>query len=98
MALDLIVSAVVVGKDESLTGDQLPGATPSKQDDRILHGGLTGGINIFRFEQKTLCPHLIKQGLADQGWWPHAFFGKGRAGYKKQTKQESEGPKKNMHR
>ena len=85
--LDLAVSAVVVGEEQPLVGDQFSGAAGTEQDDGILEGGLVDAVDIFGGELEALGLH-VGDALGDQGRQPHAFIRLERTGGDDERQQE----------
>jgi len=77
VGLYLSIAAMVVGDEQSLCRDDLPGATATKVNDSIFKTGPVHAVNIFGCETETEFLHLRDLLLYEHGE-PHAFIGKGR--------------------
>src|ERR1700733_2354999 len=56
---DRLISAVMIGKDQSLAADDLAGAAPAENNDGVLDGSLIDAIELRRGELKPLFHHIV---------------------------------------
>jgi len=70
--LDLSVSAVMVGQEQSFRGNHFSCAASSKQYDRILEGCLIDAVDVICSELESLCLHVV-DALRDERRQPHSF-------------------------
>ena len=87
--LDVAVSAVVVGDDESLVGDHLSGASASEMDDGVFEGGVVDAVDLFGCEAAAELRHCARVHLLEKREQPHAFIRAGADG-ERHGRRESE--------
>ena len=73
VALDVAVAAVVVCKQQTVSGDEFSGAARAEEYDGILQGRLVDAVNIFRAEPEAFRLHVADT-LRNQRGQPHAFI------------------------
>ena len=76
VALDGVVSAVVVGEQESFRGDEFSGAAAVEEHHGILHRGAVDRVDVFGREAETFGTHVI-DAFGDEAREPHALVGRG---------------------
>ena len=77
MRLYGVVTAVVVGQQQSFGRDQLARAAAVEQHHGVFHRSLVDRIDVFGREPETFCAHVV-DALRNQAWEPHALVGRGR--------------------
>ena len=87
-ALDTAISAVVVGYQQALVGDDLTGAASAELDDRVFQGRLVDGIDLLRRQLAAGGLQVFLVHLLDQRQQPHTFIG-GSAHHQGKRSQES---------
>ena len=76
MALDGVVTAVVVRQQQPFRGDEFSGAASSEEHHGILHRGAVDRIDIFSREAETFGTHVV-DAFGDEAREPHALVGCG---------------------
>ena len=56
--LDLSISAVMIGKQQSISRNQLSGTATAEKDYSILQGCLVDAVDVFCTESESLCLHV----------------------------------------
>ena len=77
MRLYGVVTAVVVGQQQSFGRDQLARAAAVEQHHGVFHRSLVDRIDVFGREPETFGAHVV-DALRNQAWKPHALVGRGR--------------------
>ena len=58
MPLDIAVSAVMVGEEQTFVRDDFSGAAASEQDDGVLEGSLVDAVDVFSGEFEPFGLHV----------------------------------------
>ncbi len=80
--LDIAVSAVVVGHDEALFGDNLSGTTAAELDDGILQRRMVDAIYFIRGKFASRLPQIFLVHFLEKGQKPHTLICRSRNGNK----------------
>ena len=72
MALDGVVTAVVVRQQQSFRGDEFSGAAAVEEHHGILHRGAVDRIDLFGRESESFGAHVVDAG-GDEAREPHAL-------------------------
>ena len=78
MALYLGISAMMIGEQKTVRGDDFARATSAEEHDCILQGGLIDTVDVLGAELESLGLH-VTYSLADKGWKPHSVIRPGDA-------------------
>ena len=73
-----VVTAVVVGENQSFGGDDFAGATAAEDDYGVFHRGAVGVVDVVDIDEQTGLFQLFAVLLFEEGQEPHAFIGHGR--------------------
>ena len=73
MALYLGISAMMIGEQKTVRGDDFARATSAEKHDCILQGSLIDTVDVLGAELESLGLH-VTYSLADKGWKPHSVI------------------------
>ena len=90
--LDVVVAAVVVGKQQAVVADNLARAATSKEYNGIFETAVVDGIDVVGSDAHAHLLHLFLV-ILEEHRDPHALSGKGH----RRCKHDGKGKKKSFH-
>ena len=74
VGLDLAIPSMVIGDQQALVGDDLPGATAAKLDDSVLQTVVVNAVDLFRRQLEAKLLHVFIVQPVDEHRDPHPFI------------------------
>ena len=71
------VSAMVIGENEAIVGDDLASAAAAEDDYGVFDGTVVDTVNLFGRQAAALLLHDVDVVLAEEAENPHALIGEG---------------------